>query len=129
MIEVEPKTEMEESIISKVYDLEDRTKQFAKDCRTLVRAVLKDISNREDGKQLVRSSGSVAANYIEANEALSKKDFVYRLKVCRKEAKESKLWLDLILAIDDDQIELQKKLNQESNELLRIFSSIILKSE
>jgi four helix bundle protein len=109
--------------------LEDRTKQFAKDCRTLVRAVLKDISNREDGKQLVRSSGSVAANYIEANEALSKKDFVYRLKVCRKEAKESKLWLDLILAIDDDQIELQKKLNQESNELLRIFSSIILKSE
>jgi four helix bundle protein len=113
---------------SKIYDLEDRTKQFARNCRLLVRSVLKDIPNREDGKQLVRSSGSVAANYIEANESLSKKDFVYRLKVCRKEAKESRLWLDLILAVESEHTELQKSLSQESNELLKIFSAIISKS-
>ena len=129
MIEVEGKTEREKPTISKVYDLEDRTKQFARDCRTLIRAIIKDIPNKEDGRQLTRSSGSVAANYIEANESLSKKDFIYRLKVCRKEAKESKLWLDLILVVDHDSVELQRRLCQESGELLKIFSSIISKSE
>ncbi|HLZ16120.1 MAG TPA: four helix bundle protein [Cyclobacteriaceae bacterium] len=99
MIEVMSNMEMKELISSKVYDLEDRTKLFAQDCRALMRVILKDIPNREDGKQLVRASGSVAANYIEANEALSKKDFIYRLKVCRKEAKESRLWLDLICSL------------------------------
>ncbi len=48
------------------------------------------IGNIEDGKQVVRASGSVGANYIEANESLSKKDFVMRIKICRKEAKESR---------------------------------------
>ncbi len=114
---------------SKVYDLEDRTKQFAKECRFLVRSMPKDISNREDGKQLVRSSGSIAANYIEANESLSKKDFIYRLKVCRKEKKETRLWLDLILIVDEEDIDLRKRLYQESNELLKIFSTIISKSQ
>src|SRR5258708_23018505 len=93
-----------ETANSKIYDLEDRTKQFAKDGRVLVRLMHKDISNREDGKQLARSSGAVAAKYIEANESLSKKDIIYRLKVCRKEIKESRLWLDLILTIDPGHI-------------------------
>ena len=53
-------------------------------------------SNYEDAKQVVRSSGSVAANYLEAQEGLSRKDFFYRIKVCRKEARESGLWLRLI---------------------------------
>lgn len=127
MIEVAGKIE-ERPTNPKVYDLEDRTKQFAKDCRILVRAMLKDIPNREDGKQLVRSSGSVAANYIEANESLSKKDFIYRLKICRKEVKESRLWLDIISIINPEQVSLQKTLLQESNELLKIFSAIISKS-
>jgi len=113
---------------SKTYDLEDRTQKFAKSCRILVRSLQKDIPNREDGKQLVRASGSVAANYIEANESLSKKDFLFRIKICRKEAKESRLWLNLIL-IEPDQIELHKNLIQESEELLKIFSSIIIKSQ
>ena len=129
MIDVESKTEMKEPTVSKIYDLEDSTRQFAKDCRVLVRGLLKDIPNKEDGKQLVRASGSVAANYIEANESLSKKDFIYRLKVCRKEAKECRLWLDIILTIDSDHTELKKHLTQESNELLKIFSTIISKSE
>jgi four helix bundle protein len=123
------KMETKESSAKKTYDLEERSSQFAKDCRVLVRSIFKDIPNREDGKQLVRSSGSVAANYIEANESLSKKDFIYRLKVCRKEAKESKLWLDLILAIDPVHIDMQKNLFNGSNELVKIFSAIILKSE
>ncbi len=74
---------------SKQYDLEDRTLKFAKNVRALVKKLRKTVGNIEDGKQLVRSSGSVGANYIEANEALSKKDFILRIKICRKESKES----------------------------------------
>ncbi len=75
---------------SKQYDLEDRTLKFAKNVRALVKKLRKTVGNIEDGKQLVRSSGSVGANYIEANEALSKKDFIMRVKICRKESKESR---------------------------------------
>ncbi len=77
----------------KKYDLEDRTFNFAKSVRALVKKRTKTIGNIEDGKQVIRSSGSVGANYIEANESLSKKDFVMRIKICRKEAKESRYWL------------------------------------
>jgi four helix bundle protein len=65
--------------------------------RKLVKQLPKTISNLEDVKQLVRASGSVAANWIEADEALSKKDFVFRVKICRKEAKESRLFLDWLM--------------------------------
>ncbi|WP_310557168.1 four helix bundle protein [Flavobacterium sp.] len=73
----------------KIYDLEERTLEFAKNVRLLLKRMPKTIINIEDGKQVVRSSGSVGANYIEANESLSKKDFCYRIKICRKKAKES----------------------------------------
>ncbi len=72
----------------KKYDLEERTLKYAIDCRLFLKKIPKTISNIEDGKQLVRASGSVGANYIEANESLSKKDFNYRIKICRKESKE-----------------------------------------
>ena len=78
---------------AKQYDLEDRTLAFARNVRAFVKKSHKTIANIEDGKQLVKSSGSVGANYIEANEALSKKDFIMRIKICRKEAKESRYWL------------------------------------
>ena len=71
------------------YDLEERTFQFAKAVRLFVKTLPKTVANIEDGKQVVRSSGSVGANYREVNEALSKKDFVMRIKISRKEAKES----------------------------------------
>ena len=74
---------------SKQYDLEDRTLKFAKRVRSFVKKSLKSGANIEDGKQLIRSSGSVGANYIEANKSLGKKDFAMRIKICRKEAKES----------------------------------------
>ena len=112
--------------MSHPYDLEERTFEFAKAVRAFVRRVMKDIPNIEDCKQVVRSSGSVAANYIEANEALSKKDFLMRAKICRKEAKESRLWLRLILAegLEDERV----RLEQESKELTHIFGAIVTKS-
>ena len=73
--------------MNKIYDLEERTFQFAKSVRLFIKTLKKTIANIEDSKQLVRSSGSVGANYIEANESLSKKYFVYRIKICRKEVK------------------------------------------
>ena len=78
------------------YDLEERTFQFAKSVRLFTKTLPKTISNVEDGKQVIRSSGSVGANYREANESLSKKDFLMRVKISRKEAKESAYWLRLI---------------------------------
>jgi len=80
--------------------------------------------------QLVASSGSVGANYREANDSLSKKDFLFRLKITRKEAKESEHWLDLLseanhgLKYDSEIIGLRR----EAVELKSIFSSIITKS-
>jgi len=69
----------------KQYDLEERTFEFAKRIRAFVNKLSKTITNIEDSKQLTNASGSVGANYIEANESLSKKDFVMRIKICRKE--------------------------------------------
>ena len=80
----------------KIYDLEERTFQFAKAVRLFVKQLPKTIANIEDSRQLIRSSGSVGANYIEANESLGKKDFLMRMRIARKEAKESAYWLRLI---------------------------------
>ena len=77
-------------------DLEDRTFRFAESVRAFVKPLPRTVSNAEDVRQLVRASGSVAANWIEADEALSKKDFLMRVKICRKEAKECRLFLRLI---------------------------------
>lgn len=115
---------------TKQYDLEDRTLTFAKNVRAFVKKLHKTIGNIEDGKQLVRSSGSVGANYIEANEALSKKDFIMRIKICRKEAKESRYWLKLVDMQDNQKLENEgHSLMKEATELMNIFGSILRKSE
>ena len=80
----------------KQYDLEERTYQFAKRVRDFAKVVPQTLGNLEDCKQVIRASGSVGANYIEANEAMSKKDFVLRIKYCRRESKEARYWLRLI---------------------------------
>jgi len=78
----------------------------------------------------LRSSGSIGANYIEANESLSKKDFFMRIKISRKEAKESRYWLMLIDIISNDNLEIERKrLIQETTELMNIFGAIIMKSK
>ena len=71
---------------NKVYDLEERTYLFARDVRILCKTIPKSISNTEDTKQLICSSGSIGANYIEANEALGKKDFLMHIRISRKES-------------------------------------------
>ena len=114
----------------RVYDLDERTFQFAKAVRLFVKTLSITAANIEDGKQVIKASGSVGANYREANESLSKKDFVMRIKICRKEAKESAYWLRLIhetngLKNADD----AQNLIQEANELKKIFSSILEKSK
>jgi len=124
------KYEKEDNFQAKQYDLEDRTFAFAKDVRMLVKQIPKTAANIEDTKQLVRASGSVGANYIEANESLGKKDFLMRIKICRKEAKESRCWLRLIDAGDDARAE-KGRLNliKEATELTNIFGAILRKSE
>tara|TARA_R110002126_G_scaffold64147_1_gene164415 strand:+ start:2577 stop:2921 length:345 start_codon:yes stop_codon:yes gene_type:complete len=110
----------------KIYDLEERTYVFAKNVRLLIQKLPKTISNIEDGKQVVRSSGSVAANYIEANEKLGDKDF--RLKIARKEAKESVLWLKLLLDLNSKSDSELTELINEAEELRKVLSAIINKS-
>ncbi len=114
----------------KHYDLEERTYEFARDTRGFVKKLPRTLANIEDARQLVNSSGSVGSNYIEANEALSKKDFLMRSKICRKEAKESRYWLRLIYTADKQELErLRGTLIQEATELTSIFGAIVRKSE
>ena len=114
---------------AKPRDLEDRTFEFAQSVRAFVKQLPRTLSNTEDVKQLVRASGSVAANWIEADEALSKKDFLMRVKICRKEAKESRLFLRLVDAgFAKSNVVARETLATEARELTLIFSSIISKS-
>lgn len=113
---------------NKKYDLEDRTREFAINVRKFLKKLPRTISNIEDGKQVTRSSGSVGANYIEANESLSKKDFKHKIKISRKEAKESVFWLKIIVANNDDCFRKEGDfLAGEAEELKKILSSILEK--
>ena len=121
---------MENSNNKPVYDLEERTYTFAKNVRQEMKSIKKEFYNEDDIKQIIRSSGSVGANYIEANESFSKKDFNHRIKICRKESKESAYWLRLINdSTYDNENKNLKSLYQEAIELKKIFSSIIGKSK
>jgi len=111
------------------FDLEERTFVFARDVLQLVKKLPRTVSNTENVKQLVRSSGSIGANYIEANEALGKKDFAMRIKICRKEAKETAYWLRLIDIRDDNDSQQCKILCQEAIELMKIFGAILEKTK
>lgn len=112
------------------YDLEERTFQFAKAVRQYIKKLPNSIANIEDSKQVIRASGSVGANYIEANESLSKKDFIFRIKICRKESKESAYFLRLIYESNQPEFEEEgKELYDEAIQLKKIFSSILEKSK
>jgi len=96
----------------------------------MVKLLPRTLANIEDGRQLVRSSGSVGANYIEANEAISKKDFVHRLRISRKEAKETRYWLRLIDAAQTSELLAEREaLVREATELLKILSAILAKCQ
>lgn len=111
------------------FDLEERTFEFAKRVRGFVKKLPRTLCNAEDAKQLVRASGSVGANYIEANEGLGKKDFRLRLKISNKEAKECRYWLRLLDTGEDKQREKERDaLIQEAKELTNILSAMLNKS-
>jgi four helix bundle protein len=113
---------------SKSYDLEDRTLAFSKRVRVFIKKLPKTLSNIEDGKQLVRASGSVGSNYIEANESLSKKDLAMRIRICRKESKECSYWLKLVDVGEDVKLEEERdRLIKEAQELMNIFGAILQK--
>ena len=117
---------MTEGENSKQYDLEDRTLRV----RALVRQLPGDPANIEDIRQLARASSSVGANYIEANEALSKKDFCYRVKICRKESKETRFSLRLVHTKSIESLDVERAaLVQEATEFIKIFTAILRKSE
>ncbi|MCD6347846.1 MAG: four helix bundle protein [Bacteroidales bacterium] len=108
------------------FGLEGRTFKFAKLVREFVKKLPKTVANFKDIDQLVRSSGSVAANFIEAIDAISGKDREYRYKICRKESKESNLWLKLIDTNNIDDLNTERvMLAQEAYELTRIFGSLV----
>ncbi len=114
----------------KEFDLEDRTFRFAQTVRGFVRQLPRTLTNIEDVKQLVRASGSVGANHIEANEALGKKDFVMHVKISRKEAKECRFFLGLVnVDARTDAEKTRSALIQEATELMNIFGAIVRKCE
>jgi four helix bundle protein len=125
----EPSPQLEEGQPKKPYDLEPRTALFAKQVRAFVKRLPRTVANYEDVRQLVKASGSVGANYIEANEALGKKDFLMHIRISRKEAKESRYWLALVDTKAQPDLEQEReRLIQESTELMNIFAAILRKS-
>jgi len=113
----------------KEFDLEERTFVFAKNVRAFVKKLPRTVCNIEDVKQLVRASGSVGANYIEANETLGTKDFLYKIKTSRREAKESRFFLRLLDLGGRNDLETERAaLVQEAEELTKIFAAIYRKS-
>ena len=113
-----------------VYDLEERAFQFALDVRRCVAGTRWSREQWTDVDQVLRSSGSVAANYIEANNAVSKRDFLLRIRISKKEASECKLWLRLLGETSGEEPLKQslRNLYKESDELARILATILRKS-
>ncbi|HWL06974.1 MAG TPA: four helix bundle protein [Planctomicrobium sp.] len=112
------------------FDLEERTFQFAKQIRHFIKQLPRTICNEVDVRQLARSSGSIGANYLEANGSLGQKDFRYRLRISRKEAKETRYWLRLVDTRGDLALETEReRLAQECQELIHIVGAILRKSE
>jgi four helix bundle protein len=121
---------MSEPSGNKPFDLSERTFLFAKQVRAFVKRLPRTIGNIEDVRQLIRSSGSVGANYIEANEALGQKDLLMRMRTARKESKESAYWLRLLdMGTNATAVAECQCLIQEACELVKILSAIIRKRE
>ena len=110
----------------KPYDLEERTAQFAESVIDLVKKLPQNSVNKRMIEQVVASAGSIGANYCEANEAESKKDFQHKIGICKKETKETKHWLRLLARANPNYKVEFRALWQENHELLLIFSRIII---
>jgi four helix bundle protein len=112
----------------KIYDLEERTVLYAERIRDFCSTLPKNEANNEFIPQLIRAGSSPGSNYIEANESIGDKDFLMKIKVCRREAKESSYWLRLVITNNTVDAENERSaLRQEAKELVLIFTSIIRK--
>jgi len=109
---------------SKDYDLEERLAVFAENIIVFVRKMPRDAVNRRIIEQLVGSAGSSGANYCEATEAESKKDFVHKIGIVKKELKESMHWLRLLAKSNPEQAREIRIFWKEAHELLLIFAKI-----
>lgn len=107
------------------YNLEERTAKFAELIIDLVKKLPQDVINKRIISQLVASGGSIGANYCEATEAESKRDFVHKISICKKEIKETKHWLRLLARANPKFKNVIRKLWQEAQELMLIFSATI----
>ena len=113
---------------NKRFDLEERTLEFSKKVIDLIKELPRNIANLELSSQVIRSAGSIGANYREANDPLGKKDFVMRLRISRKEAKETYYWLELITHSNITLKASVEPILDECSQLIKIFSSIINKN-
>ncbi len=114
---------------TKKYDLEERTLDFGKRIIHLAKAIPKNTINFNLIDQVIRSGTSMGANYREANETETKKDFLFRIRICRKEGKETIYWLNLIIEANPEFNERIQPLLQETVELVKIFAAILEKSK
>lgn len=115
--------------IPKIFNLEERTAVFAEKVIGLCRTMKSDAVNQRIISQLVGSVGSIGANYCEAVEAESKKDFIHKISISKKETKETKHWLRLIAAANPEKKVDINTFQKEAHELLLIFSKIIRSSK
>ena len=106
------------------FDLEERTLEFAKRIVHLAKSLKRDPVNDMLSGQVARSGTSPGANYREANETETKKDFNHKIMICRKEAKETEYWLILIIEANPELKARIDPLLQEARELVKIFASI-----
>ena len=120
---------MSQGDTKKIFDLEDRTLDFAKRVVRLCKELPINTVNDKLIDQVIRSAGSIGANYREASDSLGKKDELMRLKISRKEAKETIFWLELIVEANKNFEKRMGDLVQESRELKNILSSIVSKRE
>jgi len=110
-----------------IFNLEERTAKFGEDTIAFIKTIRKDDINRSIINQLIRSATSIGANYMEADAGESKKDFIYKMSISKKEAKESKHWCRMLSKANPELRDKCAKLWQEAHELTCIFSSIIAK--
>jgi len=113
---------------NKIYDLEDRTLNFSKKLISLINTLPKNQVNRRLADQALRSGNSIGANYREANETITLKDFKFRIRICKKEAKETMFWLKLIAENNKFKSSEANLLSKESDEYVRIFATILKNS-
>jgi len=109
------------------YDLEERTAKFGENIIDFVKRLSENTINKPLISQIIRSATSIGANYMEANQASSKRDFRNKIHICRKESNETKHWLRMISKANQDKNEECRKLWKEAHELTLIFSKISLK--